>query len=298
MKIKILKIIIHLLSKLPLPVLRLLAWILGTILYWLPNREKHNAEVNLNMCFPELTEVERRRLLRQTLIDNALNLIEMPAIWLGDASVWKKRIDPGESMAEMQAILDEGKGMIIAAPHLGNWEITGHLLADLGGLTALYRPPRQAWVETFMTKGREQNGAIMVPTTRQGIKALFKTLADQGIVFILPDQQPKKDESGSVFAPFFAIPALTMTLLNRMAEKTDAPVYFLYAARVSGKYRYRFYGHRADADIKHKTPEIAAAALNAGLEKCARQFPSQYQWTYRRFEARPDGAPSPYKKTV
>ena len=41
--------------------------------------------------------------------------------------------------------------------------------------------------------------------------------------------------------------------------------------------------------------KVAAAALNRGVETSVRMYPHQYQWTYRRFEAQPDGAPSPYK---
>ena len=43
-------------------------------------------------------------------------------------------------------------------------------------------------------------------------------------------------------------------------------------------------------------PEAAAAALNRGVERLAREFPAHYQWTYRRFQLPGDKRPSPYAR--
>ena len=39
----------------------------------------------------------------------------------------------------------------------------------------------------------------------------------------------------------------------------------------------------------------AATALNQGVEACVRQLPEQYQWSYKRFQARPEGEPKLYQ---
>jgi KDO2-lipid IV(A) lauroyltransferase len=54
-----------------------------------------------------------------------------------------------------------------------------------------------------------------------------------------------------------------------------------------------FEGDPAVADID---PELAAAALNRGVEQCIGQFPTHYQWAYRRFEIPGAEHPSPYAR--
>jgi len=279
----------------PLFVIDGLAWLSGHLLYLIPNREKQNAKVNIKLAFPQLTMPEQKKLLKQTLIDNSVTLFEMPSIWLGSSEKWKSITDSKAVINDLKKILAEGNGLILAVPHLGNWELNSHIVTELGSVTALYRPPRQTWLEEPMTKGREQSGLKTVPIGIQGVKALYKELAAGNTCLILPDQQPKKRDSGSVFAPFFGKPALTMTLVNRMASKTKSPVYFLSSVRVRGKYRFQIFGHRANNLIQDKDLSISVAELNAGIEVYARQFPSQYQWTYRRFEAQPNDKKIAYK---
>ncbi|HID45271.1 MAG TPA: lipid A biosynthesis acyltransferase, partial [Chromatiaceae bacterium] len=137
----------------------------------------------------------------------------------------------------------------------------------------------------------------MVPTDRQGIKALYQALEDDELIVILPDQQPKTAKGGGgVFAPFFGVPALTMTLVNRFARKTGAPVYFIAFVRTGSRPAYKVIGLLAGDDIASRDAEAAATELNAGVEKLVRRYPAQYQWTYRRFRAQPDGS-NPYKKS-
>ncbi len=288
--------VIRFLGVMPLPLLRFLGAFLGFVLYQLPNRERETAQVNLRMCFPDLDENERNQLLRETLRENATTLLEMPAVWYGRTEKWLQRLDSEPVDGEISALLKQGRGLIVAMPHLGNFEISAHYFSTLGKATGLYRPPRKAGLEAVMLEGRNRPGQNrMVPTDRQGIKALYQALGNGEIIVILPDQQPKTAKGGAgVFAPFFGQPALTMTLVNRFARKTAAPVYFIAFLRQAHSNRYKVVGLPADAAIADSDPEVAAAALNAGVEACVRQAPAQYQWTYRRFRTQPDGR-NPYK---
>lgn len=239
-------------------------------------------------------------MLARVLRESVITLLEMPAVWFGDTQRWLQRLDMAAVRTEIEHLLAQGKGLIIAMPHLGNFEISAHFFGSIGPATGLYRPPRKQGLETVMLEGRNRPGRNrMVATDRQGIKALHQALVANEMIVILPDQQPKLQKGGmGVFAPFFGVPALTMTLVNRFAYKTGAPVYFVSFVRARGKPGYRAVGVAAPAGIADKDPVVAAAALNYGVETSVRMYPDQYQWTYRRFEAQPDGAPSPYKSGV
>lgn len=291
----LLALFLRLFSALPLAFVRGVGRALGWVFYRLPNRELRNARVNLELCFPELDSGAREALLRETLQANAVTLCEMPKAWRRGPGYWVPRIRADGAAAELRERMAGGRGLIVAAPHLGNWEVGVHWLTSVAPTTVLYRPPREASLERVMVHGRAQGGGKLVPTTRQGIRALHQALGVGEMVAILPDQMPKQAGAAGVFAPFFGRPALTMGLVNRLARKTAAHVVLLYVAReADGGYRVHWFD--ADPDIASADPVAAAAALNRGVEACVRQCPVQYQWTYRRFESSPDGSPSPYRR--
>jgi KDO2-lipid IV(A) lauroyltransferase len=140
----------------------------------------------------------------------------------------------------------------------------------------------------LMRATRERFGARLVSADNTGIRALYKALERGEMVAILPDQVPSA-RSGSVFAPFFGIPASTMVLLSRLAVKTGAPVMFAYAERLPRGRGYHLHFLPAPPDVNHGDLESSAATVNAMVEKCVRAAPDQYQWVYKRFRVRPAG---------
>lgn len=298
MQTKLIYYLLRFLGILPLWLTHGLGHAIGWLLYRIPNRERHTARVNLELCFPELSGHERDKMLGRVLRESVITLLEMPAVWFGDTDRWLQRLDMGQVRAEIERLLTQGKGLIIAMPHLGNFEISAHFFGSIGPATGLYRPPRKQGLESVMLEGRNRPGKNrMVPTDMQGIKALYQALEANEMIVILPDQQPKAQKGGvGVFAPFFNVPALTMTLVNRFARKTGAPVYFVSFVRIPKKPGYQVIGVPATEDIAARDQVAAANALNQGVEASVRRYPDQYQWTYRRFEAQPDGGLSPYKR--
>jgi KDO2-lipid IV(A) lauroyltransferase len=118
-----------------------------------------------------------------------------------------------------------------------------------------------------------------------GVRVLFKRLTSGGVVGILPDQQPKAGEGE--FAPFFDMPALTMVLLSRLAQRTGATVLFAFAERLPRGVGFRIHFLRAPEGIAAPDLPTAVAALNRGVEDCVRLAPEQYQWAYKRYSIRP-----------
>jgi KDO2-lipid IV(A) lauroyltransferase len=278
---------LHLFARLPLSASHRIGTAMGWLLAAVPNNLKRVTAINLSLCFPDLSAQERRRLLEQSLIETGKTFAETGALWLWD----KERVlglvlrVSGEDLL-MQA-LAQGKGVILVAPHLGAWELAGLYCSTRCPLTSLYRPPRIAALDGMMRSTRERLGARLVPTDAQGIRAIVQTLRRGGAVGILPDQDPRRDQG--VFAPFFGIPAHTMTLVGRLAARTGAGVLFIYAKRLTGGKGYEMNFMAALEDVADHQPERAAAQLNQGIERCVRAVPEQYLWAYKRFKTRPPG---------
>ncbi len=290
-------LMLKLASKMPLAMARGLGRLVGRLLYLLPNEQRRIHRVNIGICFPEMSEQDQDQLLRDSLVENLMTMMELPAVWLGKPSTWVDMTEPGAGFSELQQAMAEGRGVILAGPHQGNWEVAFLYLSAQFPTTALYRPPRKKVLNEPIYRGRRKGGGHLAPATVQGVKKLITALKRGEMLFILTDQVPKAaGKQGSVYAPFFGREAPTMVLVNSLARKTGAPVFFFYAERTtSGGYSLNCI--QAPKGVDDPNVEEAAAAINLGLEECIRQRPEQYLWGYKKFEKGPDGGRSPYSSS-
>lgn len=279
--------LLWLLGRLPLAWLQRAGALLGAVARHLDLREARVARRSLALCLPELDEAARHALWRRNLAETGRTLTETLRFWTHPAERNLRAVAAVEGQAHLQAALAAGRGVIIAAPHLGNWELLNQWLATQAALAIVYRPPRRAWMDALYRRARRQPGLIQVRAEAAGMRALLRHLQGGGMAGILPDQQPKRGDG--VFAPFFGIPALTMSLLPRLAQRTGATVLTAVAERrPDGRFHIRV--QPAPAAIALPDPQQGARHLNAALEACIRRAPAQYQWSYKRFTIRPQGA--------
>ncbi|MCG6967849.1 MAG: lysophospholipid acyltransferase family protein [Chromatiaceae bacterium] len=296
MRDRLLKTLLSLIARLPFRWVGALGAAAGHLIYRRGGREVRIARINLAMCFPEMSEAEREALVRENLSETGRSLAQMLGIWAGPRREWADDVDDNGLMEAAREMIARGRGLIFAMPHLGNWELLAYLATRVAPATALYRPPRQAFMDELMRQGRARSGIEPVPTDRQGLKALHAALQRGEIVGILPDQVPKAAGASGTLAPFFGHPALTMTLVNRLVRRHGCAVLFCCAVYDSNTHRYRAYHFEADPAIGDESSEVAAAALNSAVERCVRTFPAHYQWTYRRFEMPDQRRTGPYAR--
>ncbi len=286
------KMLLRLCARLSLRTAHRLGAILGRALFAFSKDLRHSSEINLQLCFPDLSSDARTALARLSLIELGKTITETGPLWFWDKKRALGTIQQISGKAHLDAALAQNSGVLLALPHLGAWEMVGVYCSAHHPMTSLYRPPRMARLDTMVRQARERFGAQLVPTTTQGVRALYKALGKGELVAILPDQDPR--DSGGLFTPFFGIPAYTMTLLARLAKKSGAPILFCYAERLpKGEgFHLHFIPANWDAtqhDIEHNTQQI-----NSGIEFCIKQCPAQYQWNYKRFRTQPEGEPSRY----
>jgi len=88
-------------------------------------------------------------------------------------------------------------------------------------------------------------------------------------------------------------PALTMTLVHGLAQRTGCAVCSCYAERVSGGFKMVVL--EADVAIYSEDQATAVAGLNESVAACVRRAPAQYQWEYKRFRRLPPEYPKRYQ---
>lgn len=288
-----LKLIFTLVAALPNRLAQGLGSLIGRLLYYFSRREKGVASVNIALCFPELSAEQQQQLVKKTLIENSKTLLEIPRIFKRGGDYALSLVTSTTGIERYHQAVMDGKGIILIAPHLGNWELVVHYLNQFSPMTAMFAPPKQAFLNDIMRAGRQSSGATLVPADSSGVRAQLKHLKQGGVVGILPDQNPKHGHAG-VFAPFMGNDAYTMLLINSLAQRTQATILMSFAERLADGSGYRLHILPAPEGIGDKDTLIAATALNQGVEQCLRLAPAQYQWTYKRFKHQPDGQTSPY----
>lgn len=281
-----------LLALLPLCVLRALGSALGWLIWLLNTRAAKITRVNIALCFPELSPAEQKTLARQSLQETAKTAAEAGAIWRNSWSWLQGQIVAMEGDELLRAKLAEGKGVLVLAPHHGNWEVVAPYLASVANLTAMYQPLDNPKMDELVLAGRSKLNITMAPTNRKGVMMLFKALQGGTIVGILPDQVPGRDAGGEI-APFMGHPALTMTLVQGLIQRTGCAVCSCYAERVKGGFKLVVI--EADAQIYSEDPLTSVTGLNASVEACVRRAPAQYQWEYKRFNRLPEPYPKHYR---
>ncbi len=285
---RILHALASLLGRLPWPLLYRLGDGVAALWRWRDVRESRVTRRNLELAFPELDTAARARLHRQVLRTTARQALETLKLWTRppEENLRLLRERNGEPLYD--AALAAGKGVIVAAPHFGNWELLNQWLASRGQIAVVYRPPESATGDAFLQIVRGVDNVRQVRAEGPAVRQLWKMLKEGGAVGILPDQQPKAGDGE--FAPFFGVQALTMTLLSRLAERTGAPVLFAWCERLGDGPEFALHVEPAPAAIADPDPQVAVACLNAEVERIARRALGQYQWTYKRYTLRPPGS--------
>jgi Kdo2-lipid IVA lauroyltransferase/acyltransferase len=285
-----------LLTSLPWPWLRALADALAWVWRRLDARESKVARRNLQLSYPELLPSQRDELQRRILRTTARQAFETLRFWTRPPADNLARLRERHGEAIYDAALASGKGLIVVAPHFGNWELLNQWLSSRGPIAIVYNPPESKVGDAFLLRVRGADNIRQVRAEGPAVRQLWKTLKEGGAVGILPDQQPKLGDGE--FAPFFGVQALTMTLVSRLAERTGATVLFAWCERTSADLEFALHVEPAPDGIADSDPVAAATTLNAMIERIARRDPAQYQWTYKRYGARPPGSgePNPYKE--
>ncbi len=288
----LLSVLLRLIALLPLRAAQALGAALGLLTWCCNRRTVHRVEVNIRQARAHLTQAQRRTLVREALCESGRSAMDIAHVWGTGARRALTHVREVYGLEHFERALAADSGLIIAAPHLGCWELLNHWLSSRTRLAILYRPPRIAALESLLRRVRGDLAPEQVRADGAGVRALYRRLAAGGTVGILPDQKPRGGEGQ--FAPFFGRDALTMVLLPRLAARTGATVLFAFAERLPHGRGFRIHIRPASKDIAATDLATACTALNRDVAECVNMAFTQYQWQYKRYSPPAPGQDNPY----
>lgn len=272
-----------------LPFAHRIGYIFGWLLNTVPNKSKQIAKKNIEICLPELNPKEQKTLLRRTLNESGKTLSEMGIMWLANSERVLHMIKNIEGEEHLKSALANHKGILLAMPHIGSWELVNLYAARHYPVTSLYKPPHMRSLDNIIKESRQRTGATLVPTDTRGIRAVSKALKNNEVIVILPDQHPPPQLKNGIFSDFFNYPAYSATLMSKLAAKSNSEIIYAYTKRLAKGEGFTLVfqpatENDAKADIQHSVD-----IMNKDIETVIRDCPEQYQWTYKRFKHRPNG---------
>lgn len=259
---------------------------LGAGVGWLALRlfkdRREAARTNLALCLPELDEAAREALLRANFRDLGIGLFEFARAWWGDAAPMRATASI-EGLDILQRLQADGRGVLLVSGHFMTLEMCGRLLCDHVPLAGMYRKYRSPVMEWAVLRGRLHYASAMFGNS--DTRAAIRHLKRGGVLWYAPDQDMRGKDT--VFAPFFGIPAATITATHQFARMTGCAVVPFFHRREGDRYLLRV--GEPLAPFPSEDAAADSAAVNAAIEAMVRQAPSQYLWLHRRFKRQPDG---------
>jgi KDO2-lipid IV(A) lauroyltransferase len=270
----------------PLPVAAWLARRYAALLDWAVPRLRQAAYKNLSFALPDLDPKAATDAVFDSLGRVLLAFAKFPRMRRETLDRWIRC----EGLEHFHNALRQGRGVLIATGHLGNWELSAFAHAWLSGpMNVVVRPLDNPYVDRLVAGRRTLSGNRSI-SKREIARPILKALAANEAVGMLIDHNASRD--AGVFTAFFGKPACADTGFVKLAARSGAPVVpgFALWSETERRYVLRFYPAvpmRGDA-------ERDARAVQAALEAIVRAHPTEWLWIHRRWKTRPPGEPPLY----
>jgi Kdo2-lipid IVA lauroyltransferase/acyltransferase len=276
---------------LPLPMQAAFGWGLGHILYVLVVPRRRVVLKNLSLCFPALSEHERRRLARRNVVAVTRSMLERGVIWWASEARVRRLVEL-RGVDKVRQAHAQGKAVIMLVPHFVGLDMAGSRMAMEMDCVSMYAAQNDKLLEHMLLHGRTRFGNQQLLSRQDGIRGAVKAMKQGRPFYYLPDLDYGPKES--IFVPFFGVQTATIPGLSRVTRLAHAVVIPLIVRMKPGGQGY--VGEFGEPWADFPTDDIVAdtTRMNALIEDEVRKTPDQYYWVHKRFKTRPPGEPRLY----
>ena len=238
---------------------------------------------NIKICFPDLSDVEKTLLAKESFIETFVSGYETLQAWARPIHISGKKIFRIENNYLISQNANK-KGLAIIAIHNRSVDMLLKWINSKTNTTTLYKKVKIKYLDKFVRKQREENNNEVYETNINGVRKIFKAFIDNKVVCLAADQVPKRGMGE--YIKFFNTDAYTTTLAASMVHKTKKPAVFICMNS--------FENNRLGITIYPSNESIYndseyKLSINQSIEDLIKINPKDYSWEYKRFRRSPSG---------
>jgi KDO2-lipid IV(A) lauroyltransferase len=171
----------------PLRFVYFLASFLAQGYYLIAFRDRRNVKANLRVIFPEKTNRQLRKVSRMVFRNFAKYLVDFFRFQKLDRRYIGKNIKL-ENLHYFDEALAAGKGVVVLTAHLGNWELGGVVIAQLGyPFWAVALPHKNKKVNDFFDAQRNGKG-VKVIAMGKAVRSCISEIRNNHMVALVGDR--------------------------------------------------------------------------------------------------------------
>lgn len=252
----------------------------------------HMAQVNIDLCFPHLSEAERQKLLDETLFSTAMAIFETGIAWF-----WSKkrlrRLFTISGVEHLDAAKRDGQGALLLSMHFTHLDLGSAMLGQHTDYDGMYRPHKNP-VYDYLQKTRREAYCPGITIPRDNVRLMISRLRQGRMVWYAPDRD--LGARMSLFVPFFGVQTATVSASSKFAQMGRAKVIPFTQRRLDGGKGYELVIHPPFDDFPSGDEYQDTLRVNQFMEREILKCPGQYFWAQPRFKTRPEGEPPLYRR--
>ena len=266
--------------RLPLSACFLLGQAVGALMWLVLPGYRRLARENLARAFAgEKSSSEIRALAFKhftTLGANAVCAFKIPAVPQADI----RRIAVIEHLDRIRTNIANGRPVVLAINHIGNWELYAQLVFQVpeARFGTVYQSLRNPLVDDLVNRDRRKLGVATFDRKR-GFNAAIALLREPGIVGVLVDQNAG---DAGIWTPLFNRLCSTSPLAATLAMRTNAAL-IPVAIYTEGFAKWKVVLSE-EIPWSPDQPEKLTADINAALERQIRKSPQDWFWVHNRWK--------------
>src|SRR6266568_1569407 len=283
-------------SALPLPLLFIFGEFLGFCAWLILPGYRHLAQRNVAIAFGnEKSPQQLRHLVRRHFQRLGANLLCSVKLAVMPLEKMATRIET-ENLDVIHRELRAGRPVVLVLSHLGNWELSAHILPKYIGYvrnSTIYQKLGNRFIDEHVRRVRRRAGVEMFDR-KEGFDQAIKLLRGGGAIGILSDQHAGDH---GVWVPFFGRLASTSPLPALLAKRTRAALVGV-AIYTDRRARWRIVVSPALEDNQESVGSLSAKT-NQVIEQQIRRAPEDWFWVHNRWKTpKPNFLLVPYKRGV
>ena len=237
------------------------------------------AKKQLTMVFSDKTAKEIKTILKKMYYHMGLTTAES---YFGNKEKLFKTCEV-IGWDNLKNAVEEGRGVILATGHFGNWELAGKYIAAHFNMAVVGKKQRNRYFDNYTNAVRLKDNVIVIDK-KNALRPILKLLGEGFIVSLLMDQNAGRN---GVLTDFLGHEASTFVGAAKIAIKTGYPIAPAYAIRKDdGSHVFICEEIISPEGYKNNLEDITKLTeiISKSIEKYIYQYPHLWFWVHKRWK--------------